>query len=220
MTWVLLIVLGGLVALDGAALIQTMISRPLVAGTLAGAVLGDAALGLQVGAILELFLLVAVPAGGGRMPDGGIAAVVAVAAATAAPGPGGLALAIAGGLIWGELAGRGQVRVRIWNGAHAPLPDRGTVDSAAVSRSIGLGLLAEAARGFLATGVGVALARGLTPVLAAAWPVGSAATMALLLLGGLVSVGVVFRGRGLGVRASVLFGAGMTLGLLAGWTGS
>ena len=217
MTVLLLALLGGIVALDGAALVQTMVSRPLVAGTLAGAVLGDAALGLQMGAILELFLLVGVPAGGGRMPDGGIAAVVAVAAAAAASGPGGLALGVAGGLIWGEVAGRGQERVRSWNESHVPLPDQGPVSPGGIHRSIVLGLLAEGARGVVVTGSGAIVARILAPPLAAMWPLAQGATVALLLLGGLVSVGVVFRGRGLGVRASVLFGAGLVLGLLAGW---
>ena len=152
------------------------------------------------------------------MPDGGIAAVVALAAAAAAPGAGGLALGVAGGLVWGDWAGRGQEWVRSWNATHVPLPDRGPVSPAAVHRSIVLGLLAEAGRGVVFTGAGVLLARAVAPPLAATWPLSQDPTLALLLLGGLVSVGVVFRGRGLGVRASVLFGAGVVLGLVAGWT--
>jgi hypothetical protein len=99
-----------------------------------------------------------------------------------------------------------------------PLPDRGPVSPAAVHRSIALGLLAEAGRGVVFTGAGVLLARVVAPPLAATWPLSQDPTLALLLLGGLVSVGVVFRGRGLGVGASVLFGAGVVLGLVAGWT--
>ena len=74
-----LVVLGGLLALDATSVGQFMISRPLVAGTLTGWWLGDPALGLEIGAILELFHLAGVPAGGSRVPDTGPASVVAVA---------------------------------------------------------------------------------------------------------------------------------------------
>jgi len=209
--------LGGVVALDAVALGQTMVSRPVVAGTLAGLVTGDVALGVQVGALLELFLLVAVPAGGGRMPEGGVAAVVAVAAATASPGPGGLAFGTALGLLWGELASRTQSVVRDWNGRHVPLPEDGPVLPSVVNRSIGLGLGAEAARGMAVTGAGVLLAFLLAEPLAAAWPLDVAMTAAFLLMGGLVSVGVVLRGRGLDARASLFFLAGMIAATAAAW---
>ena len=217
MTWLLLALLGGVVALDGVSLAQTMVSRPLVAGALAGLVTGDLAAGLQVGALLELFLLVAVPAGGGRMPEGGVAAVVAVATATASPGPGGLALGVAAGLLWGELASRTQAAVRRWNGVHAPLPEDGPVAASAVNRSIALGLGAEAARGAVVTGLGALTMTALSRPLAASWPLEEGITVALLLFGGLVSVGVVLRGRGLDSRASFLFLAGVIAATVAGW---
>lgn len=217
MTWVVLALLGGIVALDAVSVAQTMVSRPLVAGVLAGWVVGDVVAGLQIGALLELFLLVAVPAGGGRMPEGGIAAVVAVAAAAAAPGPGGLALGVAGGLLWGEVAGRTQLRVRSWNGTHVPRPDSEPVRPQAVARSIVLGLGAEALRGVLVTGAGVAFVVLTVPRLAPAWPLEPGPTAALLLLGALVSVGVVLRGLGLEARTSLLFAVGLVVGVLAAW---
>lgn len=217
MTWLLLALLGGVVALDAVSLGQTMVSRPVVAGTLSGIVTGDVALGLQVGALLELFLLVAVPAGGGRMPEGGVAAVVAVAAATASPGPGGLAFGAALGLLWGELASRTQSVVRGWNGRHVPLPEDGPVLPSAVNRSIALGLGAEAVRGVAITGAGVLLAVVLARPLAAVWPLDLPVTAAFLLMGGLVSVGVVLRGRGLDARASLFFLAGVVAATAAAW---
>ena len=78
-----LALLGGLLALDATSVGQFMISRPLVAGTLAGWWLGDPAVGLEVGAILELFHLAGVPAGGSRVPESGPATVVAAAARVA-----------------------------------------------------------------------------------------------------------------------------------------
>ena len=76
-----LAILGGLLALDATSVGQFMISRPLVAGTLAGWWLGDPGLGLEIGAILELFYIAGVPAGGSRVPETGSASVVAVAVA-------------------------------------------------------------------------------------------------------------------------------------------
>ena len=52
-----LVLLGGVLALDATSVGQFMFSRPLVAGALAGWVVGDAALGLSVGVVLELYLL-------------------------------------------------------------------------------------------------------------------------------------------------------------------
>ena len=101
-----LALLGGLLALDGTSVGQFMVSRPLVAGTLAGWWLGDPVLGLEVGAILELFHLAGVPAGGAHVPESGPASVVAVAVAMSAGGPGGLALAVVAGLAFSECVWR------------------------------------------------------------------------------------------------------------------
>jgi PTS system mannose-specific IIC component len=216
-TWIVLALLGGVVALDAVSVAQTMLSRPLVAGVLAGFLVGEVEAGLQIGALLELFLLVAVPAGGGRMPEGGIAAVVAVAGAAAAPGPGGLALGVAGGLLWGEVASRTQLYVRSWNGTHVPRPDSGPVSPGAVARSILLGLGAEGVRGVVVTGAGVAFVALTVPRLAPAWPLDPGPTASLLLLGGLASVGVVLRGLGLEARTSLLFAVGLAAGVVAAW---
>ena len=100
-----LALLGGLLALDATSVGQFMVSRPLVAGTLAGWWLGDPTLGLEVGAILELFQLAGVPAGGTRVPESGPASVVAVAVALSAGGLAGLALGLAAGLAVSEIGG-------------------------------------------------------------------------------------------------------------------
>ncbi|HSG48085.1 MAG TPA: PTS sugar transporter subunit IIC [Longimicrobiales bacterium] len=217
MTLLLLSLLGGLVAVDNVSFVQAMISRPLAAGILAGAVLGDPLLGAQVGGILELFLLVAVPAGGGRMPEGGTATVVAVAAATAFPAPSGMALGVAGGLIWGLVGGWTQTRLRVRNGGLAPVPGDGGVPAERVERAVRLGLALDFARGVVLTAVGAGLALILTPYLAPSWPLEEIPTSALLLLGGLVSIGIVLRGAGATRRTVFLFGTGAVLGLLSGW---
>lgn len=65
--------LAGLVAmltgLDRVALVQIMISRPLVAGPLTGLVLGMPLLGLEVGMLLELLWLGRLPVGAAIPPD-------------------------------------------------------------------------------------------------------------------------------------------------------
>ncbi|MCY1019720.1 PTS sugar transporter subunit IIC [Pyxidicoccus sp. MSG2] len=48
---------GGLVALERKAFLQAMLSRPLVAATIMGLLLGDVPSGLAVGLLLELFFL-------------------------------------------------------------------------------------------------------------------------------------------------------------------
>ena len=65
--------LAGLVAmltgLDRVALVQIMISRPLVAAPLTGLVLGNPQLGLEVGMLLELLWLGRLPVGAAIPPD-------------------------------------------------------------------------------------------------------------------------------------------------------
>lgn len=100
MELLILALMGGLLALDGTSVGQVMVSRPLVAGTLAGWVLGVPGLGFAVGAILEIYLLVSFPVGGSRFPEGAPATVIAVATAAASSLPGALALGIATGLVW------------------------------------------------------------------------------------------------------------------------
>jgi len=53
-----------------------MISRPLVAGTLAGWLFGEPGTGLLLGGVLEMIYLDALPVGAARFPDCGLAAVV------------------------------------------------------------------------------------------------------------------------------------------------
>lgn len=97
---------GVLVGLDMTSVAQTMLSRPLVAGTVAGLIVGDPAGGLMMGVLLEFFALEVLPVGASRYPDYGLGAVVAVAVVAGSPsvlGTGlggglGLAVAYAGGV--------------------------------------------------------------------------------------------------------------------------
>src|SRR3954471_14228937 len=88
--------LGGLLALDGTSVGQVMVSRPLVAASLGGLVVGHPAAGMAIGVVLEALHLAVLPVGASRYPEGGPAAAVAGAAYAAyAPAGGGSAALLA-----------------------------------------------------------------------------------------------------------------------------
>lgn len=75
--------LGALLGLDVVSFPQAMISRPIVAATLGGAVAGDVSSGLLAGAVLEMIALEMLPVGASRYPEWGTASVVGGAMAAA-----------------------------------------------------------------------------------------------------------------------------------------
>ncbi len=94
-----LLVWGTLVGLDLVTIAQVMIARPIVAGVVAGWIVGDAQSGLIVGAILELFAMEVLPFGAARYPDYGLGAVAASVTAAGAPDVFGIGIAVAVGLV-------------------------------------------------------------------------------------------------------------------------
>ncbi len=105
-----LMVWGTLVGLDLATLAQIMIARPIVAGVVAGWILGDVQSGLIVGAILELFAMEVLPFGAARYPDYGLGAVAASATAAGAPDVFGIGVAVAVGLV---IASLGETTIQL-----------------------------------------------------------------------------------------------------------
>lgn len=87
MLWLAL--LGGVMGLDTVSCVQSMISRPIVVGPLAGALLGDPVSGMYAGVLLELVSLNQLPIGASRGWDTGPATVAAsaVVALQASSGP-------------------------------------------------------------------------------------------------------------------------------------
>jgi len=210
-------VLGGLLVLDGTSLGQFMISRPVVAGTLTGWILGDPMLGFGLGALLEVYLLVEFPVGGARFPEGAPAAVIAVAAATVSPLPGAEALGVAVALIWGQLGALTVTRLRTFNQRLAPDEARAEVGARRVVVSQLLGILLDFCRGGVLTLTGVLVARGVVSAFASSWPLDASATRGLLLLGGVVSLGILLSGFGGLKRRSSLFATGAAAGVLLTW---
>lgn len=212
-----MVLLGGWATLDGVAAGQFMISRPLVAAFLAGALAGDPLTGATVGALLEIYLLVSVPSGGGRYPEPGPAAVAAGAGAAWLPTAGGVAAAVAVALVMGWVGSLTQSWQRTLLGRLTPDPRGGRVAPRAVVTAHLRGLALDAARGILLTVGGLALVRSAQGVLAPTWPLDGPLTRGLLLPGAFVSLGVVARGlQAQGRLRWILFVVGLTAGYLLG----
>jgi mannose/fructose/N-acetylgalactosamine-specific phosphotransferase system component IIC len=206
--------LGGLLSLDGTAVGQFMVSRPLVAGALTGWVLGDAALGLTVGAVLELYLLVSFPTGGARFPEGSTATVVAVAAAAPFSGAGAVAIAAAVGLVWGQIGGASVNVQRHLNSSLVPEPGDPSPGGLSLQLAHTVAIASDFFRGALLTVVGVFVGRLTVGLLVERWPMSSGSSTGLLLVGGAVSAGILLHDLGGFRRRRVLFAAGLALGVV------
>ena len=110
-----LALLGGVLGLDVVCFPQMMVSRPLVAATLAGAFVGDPAMGLIIGVTLELIALATLPFGASRYPEWGSAAVVggAIAAAMESPRVGALSIGVLAALATAWVGGLTLVQLQI-----------------------------------------------------------------------------------------------------------
>jgi len=157
---VLLIAWGTLVGVDLVSLAQTMIARPLVAGTVAGALVGDVSTGLHVGLLLELFQFDILPIGAARYPEYGPATVGAVATVHWAGNAETLGIGVALGLLLGLLGGASLHWLRAANGhaVRAASVELESGDVRALKRVHRQGLLRDAARACVITAIGVGTA--------------------------------------------------------------
>jgi len=159
----LLVVWGTLVALDLVSVPQAMLSRPIVAGTVAGWLAGDIEAGMRVGVLLELFALDVLPIGAVRYPDYGPATVVG--AALAAGGPWELTLGLSTGLalLIAVLGGWTLQMVRRLNARAIQRRAAALAagQSSAIRRLQYGGLARDAARGALLTALGLLAAAGI-----------------------------------------------------------
>jgi PTS system mannose-specific IIC component len=157
---ILLLLWGTLVGLDLVSVPQAMIARPLIAGSVAGWLIGDVEAGLRVGVVLELFALDVLPVGAVRYPDYGPATIAAVALGAGTPWELGLGLSVALGLVL-AIAGEWSLQVvRRWN-ARAIQRKAAALsagESSAIRRLQYGGLLRDAVRGVTLTLIGILLA--------------------------------------------------------------
>jgi PTS system mannose-specific IIC component len=170
---------GTLVGLDLVSVPQMMIARPLVAGSIAGAMLGDVWTGLTLGVLFELFQYEVMPVGAVRYPEYGPATVAAVSAAHAAAGTLGLGLGALVGLITGMAGGVSLHLVRRLN---ARAVQRATAaleagDTRVLVRLHEAAILRDALRAALVTALGLGLA-----LLARTYLVGTLSVRGVILL--------------------------------------
>jgi mannose/fructose/N-acetylgalactosamine-specific phosphotransferase system component IIC len=216
-----LLLLGGWVAVDGTAAGQFMISRPLVAGTITGFVLGDPWTGALVGGVLELLHLGALPVGGARIPEAGPPAIPAVVAAVLLGGGGGMAVALGWGVVGSWIGGASMSGHRRGNERRTQGVVAGEWAFPRLARAHWTSLGMDGLRGAALTGLGLVVVAGIPAAWVQAWPVSREWVLAAGVLGGCVSLGRVATAY-LGVRpgkgtALLLLGAG--LGILLGLVG-
>ena len=109
-----LALLGALLGLDVVSFPQAMVSRPIVAATLAGAFIGNPPAGLLIGVVLELIALDTLPFGASRYPEWGSAGVVGGALFAAQPPgmPGALPASLLAALLTASISGWSMVVLR------------------------------------------------------------------------------------------------------------
>ena len=149
------VLLGAILGLDVVSFPQAMISRPLVAATLAGWLAGNATGGLLIGATLELIALETLPFGASRYPEWGSAAVVGGTLFASNPGnaPGAMVIGVLGALATASVGGWSMVVLRRLNARWAR-SNRPGLDAGSRGTVIGLqmaGLTADLVRGGLLT---------------------------------------------------------------------
>jgi PTS system mannose-specific IIC component len=210
-----LLLWGTLVGLDLVSVPQAMISRPVVAGTVAGIIAGDLEAGLRIGVLFELFALEVLPVGAVRYPDYGPATVSAVALGVGTPWQLGLGISTGLGLVLAVVGGWSLQVVRRWN-ARA-IQRRAAALAAGESSAIRWlqygAVLRDAVRGFTLTLAGLVLASTITDSVRLDRQ--SAVAFTLVAVGSALAAAVngAFRGSGRGPRLKWLV-AGVAVGLL------
>ncbi len=190
--------LGAVLGLDVVSFPQAMLSRPLVAATLTGALMGEPERGLVLGVILECFALESLPVGASRYPEWGSSSVVggALASHPGASGAGALLLAVIATLAWAWVGGWSMVQLRRLNAAWARTRHE-AVAHGSRRTIVGLqlyGMTADLARGAVMTAIGITIGAPLMRLAIPLWSVSDARTLAVLMaLGGIVAMSAIHK---------------------------
>ena len=167
--------LGAVIGLDVVSFPQAMISRPIVAATVAGALAGHGVLGLLVGAVLEMVALETLPFGASRYPEWGSASVVggALFASTPEGEAGALTLAVMAAIATAWAGGWSMVTHRRFIAWWARRLRRG-LESGSQRTVIGLqvfGMTADLVRAGLLTTIALAAMHPIVRASVATWSV-------------------------------------------------
>jgi PTS system mannose-specific IIC component len=209
--------LGGVLGMDVVTFPQAMISRPIVAATVAGAFIGDPVAGLMMGAVLELLALEMLPFGASRYPEWGSASVVggALFASQASAPPGALAASLFAALVTALISGKSMVWLRRFNAALAAR-EHDAVEGGSGKAVTGLqlfGLSADLVRGFAVTLFTMLLFTPLIRAIVGSWGTDSRYSRAVVVaIVAAVSAGAIWKIFHLVPRARLLFIAGLTIG--------
>jgi len=213
---------GTLVGLDLVSVPQVMIARPIVAGPIAGMILGDVWMGLQLGVLFELFQYDVLPVGATRYPEYGPATVAAVSAAHAAAGTLGVGLGGGAfvGLVTGMAGGMSIHLVRRLNARalHGVSERLEAGDTRALVRLHVAGILRDAARAALVTALGLVLAQLARDFVAGALTLRGVTLLNVAAVGAAIAAAAAGTlrvvGRGAGLR---WFAAGVLGGTAVAW---
>ena len=160
--------LGAFLGLDVVSFPQAMLSRPIVAATLAGTLGGSASDGLLAGVLLEMMALETLPVGASRYPEWGTASVVGGALYVSRKGDATSALlfAMLGAMITAWVGGWSMYALRRLNGrwTKRALPALEAGDASVVTWLQMRGIGADLLRGFVLTALALALLVPLTAI--------------------------------------------------------
>jgi mannose/fructose/N-acetylgalactosamine-specific phosphotransferase system component IIC len=211
-------ILGAVLGLDTVSFPQAMLSRPLVAATLGGAIGGAPLGGLLIGAALELIALETLPFGASRYPEWGSASVVGGALFASAPEQpaGSSALSIIAALSTAWFGGWTMVKLRQLNARWAAHSQR-ALDAGARGAVIGLQLrcmTADLMRGFLLTIVAAAVFAPIARASLTVWSVDARLSRAVAVgVATAVAAGAAWKLFHGSLPARWLFAVGLGLGL-------
>ncbi len=211
--------LGAVLGLDVVSFPQAMVSRPIVAATLAAAVAGEPGRGLLVGAILELVALETLPVGASRYPEWGSAAVVGGALYALHPegAAGALVLAVTCALATAFVGGESMILLRRLNGqlARAQSPGLQAGSARSVTRLQLAGFGFDLLRGFVLTVLALHLSLPLLSATVGHWGADARLSRAVVVgVAATVAGSAVWKLFHTVPRARVLFALGIAGGLL------
>ncbi len=211
--------LGAITGLDVVSFPQAMISRPIVAATIAGLVLGEPQGGLLVGAVLELIALETLPVGASRYPEWGSASIVGGALYALHPnhGAGGITTAVLAALATAWVGGWTMYMIRRFNGVIARrwIPTLGLGSGRAVIAIQTAGLAADFARGGLLTLVAMLMFDPLARAMVGLWSIDARMSRAIVVAAAAaVAAGAVWKLFHNTPGARWFFGGGLAVGLL------